>query len=73
MVFLAEGELRPFLPLPVLGPGTKLFGTHSFLDLLRLEVTLVRPRLRDLPLSLFWTVGEHDPKAGDGSRDNRVT
>lgn len=70
---LAEGKPRPFLPLPVLGPGTELFGTHSFLDLLRLEVTLGPPRLRDLPLSLFWTVGEHDPKAGDRSQDNHVT
>ena len=40
---LAEGEPGPFLPLPVLGPQTKLFGTHSFLYLLKLEVTLGPP------------------------------
>lgn len=45
MIFLSlvEGEPGPFLPLPILGPGTKLFGAHSFLDLLRLEVTLGPP------------------------------
>lgn len=36
---LAEGEPGNHL-LPILGPGIRLFGTCSFLDLLKLDITL---------------------------------